>query len=60
MKEELNLFSRTLEPDHLKSCIELREELLEGNHAVEDLEINTKELFEKGFKFQHVIEYDHV
>ena len=46
MKEEINMFSRTLDPEHLKSCIELREELLEGNNSVEDLQINTKELYE--------------
>ena len=60
MKEELLLFSKTLDPEHLKSCIELREELLEGNNSVEDLTINTKEMYESGFKFQHVVEYDHV
>ena len=60
MKEELAMFSKSLDPDHLKSCIEIREELLEGNNSVEDLTINTKELYEKGFKFQHVVEYDHV
>ena len=60
MKEELAMFSKTLDPDHLKSCIEVREELLEGNNSVEDLQINTKELYEKGFKFPHVVEYDHV
>ena len=60
MKEELSMFSKTLDPDHLKSCIEIREDLLEGNNSVEDLQINTKELYEKGFKFPHVVEYDHV
>ena len=54
------MFSKTLDPDHLKSCIEIREELLEGNNSVEDLQINTKELYEKGFRLPHVVEYDHV
>ena len=37
MKEELALFSKPLDPEQLKSCIELREELLDGNNSVEDL-----------------------
>ena len=60
MKEELDLFSRTQDPDHFKAAIALRNELNEEGHPQKELIVNTKELFEAGFAFKNVAEYDHV
>jgi hypothetical protein len=60
MKEELALFSRTQDADHIMSAIALRNELGEEGHPQQELLINTKELFEKGFSYPNVAEYEHV
>ena len=60
MKEELNMFSRTLDPDHLKDAMEIREELVDDNSSIDEVLINTKELYEHAFKFANVASYDNV
>lgn len=60
LKEETDLFSRTQDPDHFRNAVALKNELNEEGHPQSDILINTKELFEKGFSFNNVAEYDHV
>ena len=51
LKEEMSLFSRTLDQDHLENAKSLFKELEEENHPQPDLLITCKELFEAGFQF---------
>ena len=60
MKEELSLFSRTLEPEHLEAAKSMRAELEEDKHPQDELVINTKDLYEQGFQFDSVAHYDNV
>ena len=60
MKEEISLFSRDLDPDHLKDALEIKYELVDLDIPTEDILINTKELYELGFKFPNVATYDNV
>ena len=60
MKEEISLFSRELEPQHLSDALEIKDELSDMNIPQEDILINTKELYELGFKFPNVATYDNV
>jgi hypothetical protein len=60
MKDEVLMFSKSLDTDHLLSAIELRKDLLDSNLNVEDIAINTKELYENSFTFPNVSQYDHV
>mmetsp|Transcript_9295 Transcript_9295/g.15656 ORF Transcript_9295/g.15656 Transcript_9295/m.15656 type:complete len:98 (+) Transcript_9295:229-522(+) len=60
MKEEMSLFSRTLDSDHLDNAKSMWKELDEENHTQPDLQITSKELFEAGFQFQSVAAYENV
>ena len=60
MKEEISLFSRDLEPEHLTNALEIKDELVDLDIPSEDILINTKELYELGFKFPNVATYDNV
>ena len=60
MKEELTLFSKTLDPDHFKNAAAIRNELVDQNHPQPELVINTKQLYEKAFEFPKVATYDDV
>ena len=60
MKEEISLFSRDLEPEHLTNALEIKDELTDIDIPSEDILINTKELYELGFKFPNVATYDNV
>ena len=60
MKEEISLFSRDLEPEHLTNALEIKDELSDIDIPSEDILINTKELYELGFKFPNVATYDNV
>ena len=60
MKEELSLFCKTLDPDHFKNAVVMRNELVEQNHPQPELVINTKQLYEKAFEFPKVATYDNV
>ena len=60
MKEELNLFCRSLDKSHFESAVEMRNELIEQNHPQDELRINTKDLYEQAFNFPNVAQYDNV
>ena len=60
MSTELDLFQKTLEPKHFTAALQLRNELIDENHPQEELTVNTKDLYEKGFQFPAVTEYDNV
>ena len=60
MNDELALFAKTQVPDHFRAAIQLRNELEQQDHKQPDLAVNTKALFEKGFKFDGVSQYDNV
>ena len=61
MKEEVSLFSRTLDRAHWTSALEIKKELEDTvKTPIDDLKINTKDLIEQGFQFPNVATYDNV
>ena len=60
MNEELDIFSRTQDPEHWQAARELKNELNDAGNQQSSLLVNTKQLFEKGFQFENVAQYDHV
>ena len=61
MKEEVSLFSRTLDRSHWTSALQMKAELEDTvKTQVDDLKINTKDLMEQGFQFPNVASYDNV
>ena len=60
MTDEIDLFSRTQKPENYKNAKDVRNTLIEQNHDQPEQAINTKELFQKGFQFPNVAEYEHV
>ena len=63
MKEEMTLFSKTQDKQHLDDALKMRDALQEKDHLQnlgESLVINTKELFEAGFQFPNIAQYDNV
>ena len=54
------MFSKTLDKSHLNNAIEMRNALIEANNDVEDIVINTKDLYEGAFQFPYVAQYEHV
>ena len=61
MKEEVSLFSRTLDRAHWTSALEMKKELEDTvKTPVDELKINTKDLLEQGFQFPNVATYDNV
>ena len=50
MKEEVSLFSRTLDRSHWTNALQMKSELEDTiKTPVDELRINTKDLFEQGF-----------
>ena len=50
MNDELELFSKTQDPDHFKSALQIHQELEEKNSpGLQELAVNTKQLFQQGF-----------
>ena len=50
MKEEVSLFSRTLDRSHWTNALQMKAELEDTvKTQVDDLKINTKDLMEQGF-----------
>ena len=62
MKEEMSLYSKTQDSEHLEDALKMRDALQEKEHLDlhEQLVINTKELFESGFQFPSVAQYENV
>ena len=62
MKEEMLEFSKTQDGDHLESALKMRDGLQEKEHldVKDQLTVNTKELFEAGFQFPSIAQYDNV
>ena len=61
MKEEVSLFSKTLDRAHWQAALDMKKELEETvKTPVDELRINTKELLEQGFQFPNVATYDNV
>ena len=61
MNDELELFSKTQDPDHFKSALQIHQELEGKNSPVlQELAVNTKQLFQQGFQFADVAKYEHV
>lgn len=54
------MFSKTLDKSHLNNAIELRNALIEENQPVDEIQINTKDLYESAFQFPNVAQYEHV
>lgn len=54
------MFSKSLDKSHLKNAIEMKQSLVEQNLNIEDVQINTKELYENAFQFPNVAQYEHV
>ena len=56
MKEEMLLFSKTSDKDHLDSALKMKEKLAKNEKLdlVEALQINTKDLFESAFAFPSI------
>ena len=49
INDEALMFSKTLDKSHLNNAIEMRNALIEANNDVEDIVINTKDLYEGAF-----------
>jgi hypothetical protein len=50
MKEEVNMFSRTLDEEHWNNAIKVKTDLEESDHLTDlQLSINTRDLIEQGF-----------
>ena len=61
MKEEVSLFSRTLDRAHWQAALDMKKELEDTvKTPLDDLKINTKDLIEQGFQFPNVATYDNV
>ena len=61
MKDEVLMFSKSLDKDHLLAAIDLRKDIMDTtNMETEEIQINTKDLYENAFTFQAVSQYDHV
>ena len=60
IKDEILMFSKNLDKSHLQNAIEMRNALVEENNQVEDIQINTKDLYEGAFQFANVAQYEHV
>ena len=43
------MFSKSLDKDHLKNALEMKEALLETNSNIEEIPISTKDLYEAAF-----------
>ena len=54
------MFSKDFDKDHLKNAMEMKQALLDNNNNIEEILINTKDLFEAGFQFPNVAQYEHV
>ena len=61
MKEEVSLFSRTMDRAHWTSALDMKKELEDTvKTPIDELRINTKDLIEQGFQFPNVATYDNV
>ena len=54
------MFSKTLDKDHIANAIEMRKGLVDTKPDIDDIVINTKELYEQAFTFPNVAQYEHV
>ena len=54
------MFSKSLDKQHLKNAMEMKQSLAEDSLNIEDVQINTKELYENAFQFPNVAQYEHV
>ena len=55
------MFSKSLDKQHLKNAMEMKQSLAEDTSLnIEDIQINTKELYENAFQFPNVAQYEHV
>ena len=60
IKDEVLMFSKSLDKEHLKNAIEMKQTLQEQNNNIEDIQISTKDLYENAFQFPNVAQYEHV
>ena len=60
MKDELDIFCKTLEPSHFMAAVQLKNALEDEGHPQDDMRIYTKDLYKQGFQFPSVAEYENV
>ena len=55
-------FSKNQDRDHLESALKMRDSLQENEnlHVQDQLVVNSKDLFEAGFQFPSIAQYDNV
>ena len=60
IKDEVLMFSKSLDKEHLKNALEMKQTLLDQNNNLEEIPISTKDLYEGAFQFANVAQYEHV